>query len=120
MVFILVLTCDKLQTVSPHTVKVKAHEVNSFVKDPKHATQHVSTVTWRVQLGTVGVEAFAHDDFSVESTTGGLRLKSEKPRTVTIFSLNGHRVAHLNVCGEEQVRLPKGLYIVEGKKMIVD
>ena len=115
-----VLTCDKLQSVSPHTVKVKANEVNSFVKDPKHATQHVSTVTWRVQPGTVGVETFTHDDFRVETRSGGLFFKSEKPHAVTIFNLLGHRVAHLNVCGEEIVKLPRGLYIVDGKKMLVD
>lgn len=109
-----------MQSVSPHTVKVKAHEVNSFVKDPKHATQHVSTVTWRVQLGTVGVETFTHDDFRVETRSGGLFFKSEKPHAVTIFNLLGHRVAHLNVCGEEIVELPRGLYIVDGKKMLVD
>lgn len=116
----MVLTCDKLQDTSTHTVKVKAHEVNTYVKDPKDATQHVSTVTWRVQLGTVGVEAFTHDDFCVESRSGGLFFKSEKPRAVTIFNLHGHRVAHLNICGEEIVELPRGLYIVDGKKMLVD
>ena len=73
-----------------------------------------------MELGTVGIEAFTHDDFCVESRSGALFLKSEKPRAVTIFNLNGHRVAHLNVCGEEIVKLPRGLYIVDGKKMLVD
>ena len=116
----MVLTFDKLQDTSSHTVKVKAHEVNTYVKDPKDATKYVSTITWRVELGTVGIEAFTHDDFCVESRSGALFLKSEKPRAVTIFNLNGHRVAHLNVCGEEIVKLPRGLYIVDGKKMLVD
>ena len=116
----LVLKSDFFETVTPHTVRVKAHEINSFVKTPKHATQHVSTVAWRVQLGTVAVESFTQDDFSVESVSGGLRLKSEKPHALTVFNLQGHKVAHVNVCGEEIIKLPAGIYIVDGKKMLVD
>ena len=116
----LVLKSDIFETVTPHTVKVKAHEINSFVKSPTHVTKHTSSVTWRVQLGTVGVEAFTQDDFCVESTKGGLRLKSEKPHALTVFNLNGHKVAHVNVCGEEIIKLPAGIYIVDGKKMLVD
>lgn len=105
-----------------HTVRVKAHEINTFVKDPKHTSKHTSTITWRVKLGDeiVGVEAFTYDDFSVESVSGGLRLKSEKPHAMTIYNLQGHKVAHVNVCGEEMVKLPAGIYIVDGKKMLVD
>ena len=116
----LVLTCDKLLTTATHTVKVKANEVNTLVKNPQHASKHTSSVTWRVQLGTVGVEAFTHDDFSVESVKGGLRLKSEKPHALTVYNLNGHKVTHVNVCGEETIQLPVGIYIVDGKKMLVD
>ncbi|MBO7067253.1 MAG: hypothetical protein J6W52_01025 [Bacteroidaceae bacterium] len=116
----LILKSDVFETVTPQTVKVKANEVCPYVKDTKHATKHVSTVTWRVQLGTVGVEAFTHDDFSVEAVNGGLRLKSEKPHAVTVYSLHGQKVAHVNVCGEEMIQLPAGIYIVDGKKMLVD
>lgn len=116
----LVIKSNFFETVTPHTVKVKAHEINSFVKDPKHSTQHVSSVTWRVQLGTVGIEAFTQDDFSVESVNRGLKLKSEKPHSLTIYNLKGNKVAHVNVCGEEIVQLPAGIYIVDGKKMLVD
>lgn len=116
----LVLTFDKMQNVTSHTVKVKAREINSYIKDPKDATQNVSSVTWRVQLGTVGVEAFTYDDFCVESRSGGLFVKSEKPRSLTVYDMHGHRVVHINVCGEELVKLPKGIYIVDGKKMLVD
>lgn len=110
-----------LESVTPHTVKVKAHEVNTFVKAPTHTTKHTSTVTWRVQFGdVVGVEAFAYDDFSVESVPGGLLLKSEKPHALSVYDLSGHRVAHVNVCGSEMIQLPAGIYIVDNKKMLVD
>ena len=104
-----------------HTVRVRANEVNSLVKDPKHASKHTTTITWRVKLGdeVVGVESFTYDDLSVESADGGLQLKSEKPHAFTIYNLSGYRVAHVNVCGEEFVRLPAGIYIVDGKKMLV-
>lgn len=105
-----------------HTVRVKAHEINTFVKNPQHATKHTSTVTWRVKLGDeiVGVESFTYDDFSVESASGGLLLKSEKPHALSIYDMQGRRVAHVNVCGTEMVKLPAGIYIVDGKKMLVD
>lgn len=118
----LVMRYDGFETVkSQHTVKVKAHEINTFVKDPNHATKHTSSVIWRVRLGDdmVGVEAFTYDDFSVESVSGGLRLKSEKPHALSVYDLQGHRVAHVNVCGEEMIKLPAGIYIVDGKKMLV-
>ena len=118
----LVIKCDSLDASRTiHTVRLKAHEINTFVKDPKHESNHTTTITWRLKLGeTVGIEAYAHEDFSIESRSGGLFFKSEKPRAVTIYNLHGHRVAHLNICGEELINLPKGLYIIDGKKMLVD
>ena len=68
----------------------------------------------------VGVEAFSYEDLSVESVSGGLLLRSEKPHALTIYNIQGHRMAHVNVCGEEMVKLPAGIYIVDGKKMLVD
>ena len=108
-------------TRTAHSVRVKANEVNPLVKDPKHASNHTSSVTWRVKFGdeVVGVEAFSYDDFSVESVSGGLRLKSDKPHPLTIYDLQGHKVAHVNVCGEDMINLPAGIYIVDGKKMLV-
>ena len=118
----MVLRYDSLDwSKTTHTIKVKAHEICSYVKDPQHESKHTTTITWRLKLGdVVGIEAFACEDFSVESRSGGLFIKSEKPRAVTIYNLHGHRVAHLNVCGEELIKLPKGLYIVGDKKMFVD
>ena len=116
----LVLRYDDFATMTAHTVRVKAQEINSFVKDPKHASKHTSTVTWRVKMGdVVGIEAFSNDDFSVEAVSGGLRLKSEKPHALTVYNLLGHKVAHVNVCGEDMIKLPAGIYIVDGKKMQV-
>ena len=66
------------------------------------------------------MEAFTYDDLCVESRSGGLFVKSEKPRSLTVYDMHGHRVVHINVCGEELVKLPKGIYIVDGKKMLVD
>ena len=119
----LVLRYDAFDpTKTSNTIRVRANEVNPYVKDPKHASKHTSSVTWRVKLSDeiVGVEAFTYDDFSVESVSGGLRLKSEKPHTLTIYNLQGHKVAHVNVCGEDMINLPAGIYIVDGKKMLVD
>ena len=118
----LVLRCDSLDlTVSSHTVRVKANEINPLVKDPKHASKHTCSVIWRVKLGeVVGVEAFAYEDLNVESVSGGLLLRSEKPHALSVFDMQGHKVAHLNVCGEEMIKLPAGIYIVDGKKMLVD
>ena len=116
----LILRYDAFETLTSHTVRVKANEINTYVKDPKHASKHTTTVLWRVKLGeVVGVEAFTYDDFSVESVSGGLRLKSEKPHALTVYNLLGHKVAHVNVCGEEMIQLPAGIYIVDGKKMLV-
>ena len=119
----LVLRYDAFDpTKTSNTVRVKADEVNPYVKDPKHANKHTSSVIWRVKLSDeiVGVEAFTYDDFSVEAVSGGLRLKSEKPHPLTIYNLQGHKVAHVNVCGAEMINLPAGIYIVDGKKMLVD
>ena len=104
-----------------HTVKVKAHEVNTLVKNPQHASRHTSTITWRLKLGdeVVGVESFSYDDLSVTSVAGGLQLKSEKPHALSIYNMQGHKVAQVNVCGEEMIKLPTGIYIVDGKKMLV-
>ena len=104
-----------------HTVRVKVHEMNTFVKNPQHASKHTSTITWRLKLGdeVVGVESFSYDDFSVESVAGGLQLKSEKPHALSIYNMQGHKVAQLNVCGEEMIKLPAGIYIVDGKKIAI-
>lgn len=116
----LVLRYDDFGTMTAHTVRVKAQEVNAFVKDPQHANKHISTITWRVKMGdVVGIEAFTSDDLSVESVSGGLRLKSEKPHALTVYNLFGHKVAHVNVCGEDMINLPEGIYIVDGKKIQV-
>ena len=116
----LVLKYNDFATMTTHTVRVRAQEINSFVKDPKHASKHTSTILWRVKMGdVVGIEAFSYDDFSVEAVSGGLRLKSEKPHALTVYNLLGHKVAHVNVCGEDMIKLPAGIYIVDGKKMQV-
>ena len=116
----LVLRYDAIDAVTTHTVRVKANEVNTYVKDPKHASNHTSTVNWRIKPGeVVGVEAFSYDDFSVQAVGGGLLLKSERPHALTIYNLLGRKVAHVNVCGEEMVKLPEGIYIVDGKKMLI-
>ena len=118
----LVLKYDDLEAGRDHIVKVKANEINPYVKDPEFADYYASIVTWRIRLGDnfVGVESFKYDDFSVESVKGGLMLKSEKPHALTIYNLNGHRVAHANVCGEKMINLPAGIYIVDGKKIMIE
>ena len=104
-----------------HTVRVKAQEISPYVKTSQHASKHITTIAWRLKLGdeVVGVESFSYDDFSVASVAGGLQLKSEKPHPLSVYNMQGHKVAQLNVCGEEMIKLPAGIYIVDGKKMLV-
>ena len=56
---------------------------------------------------------------SVTPVQDGLRLYSEKPTTVNIYTISGVLRSELFVNGEVEVRLPKGFYLVDGKKYIV-
>lgn len=56
---------------------------------------------------------------SVTAFQNGLRLYSEKPMTVNIYAVSGVLYSELFVNGEVEVKLPKGIYIVDGRKYVV-
>lgn len=58
---------------------------------------------------------------TVAQTPGGVSLRSASDLTVGIFSIDGCRVAEVNLSAGESVtvNLPKGLYLIDGRKIII-
>ena len=58
---------------------------------------------------------------TVQGGHGCMVLMSEMPRKVGIYNLQGQCVKHVAVeAGQQQnISLPSGIYVVEGKKVIV-
>ncbi len=62
------------------------------------------------------------DDYNALNVTpvqNGLKICSEAPVAVKIYAISGVLHSEIFVNGEVEVRLPKGLYLVDGKKFIV-
>lgn len=59
------------------------------------------------------------DTFSVYGTAGGIMIKSTSKQPFSIFNLYGVRLRRIEVEGSRFVPLTSGMYIVNGKKVIV-
>ena len=70
--------------------------------------------------GTVDVEELEQDgSFSVYGTVGGIMIESSFKQPFAIFNLQGIRLNRIEVEGTKFVPLTSGIYIVNGKKVIV-
>ena len=70
--------------------------------------------------GTVDVEELEQDgSFSVYGTAGGIMIESSFKQPFAIFNLQGIRLNRIEVEGTKFVPLTSGIYIVNGKKVIV-
>ena len=71
--------------------------------------------------GTVGVVAVvANDEAVVEAFENGVEVSLSTPAVVNVYDLAGCKVASAIVDGMRRFVLPKGAYIVCGKKVIVN
>ena len=70
----------------------------------------------------LGIEDIATTDkwnFAVVPLEGGVRITAPTMQTIAIYAISGTSVFRKKVLGTEFVRLPQGIYIVGGKKLIV-
>ena len=66
-----------------------------------------------------GVEIEADDSFSVTGTVGGIVINSSKRQMFTIHNVTGVAVRKINVEGVSYIPMTSGIYIVNGKKVVV-
>lgn len=66
-----------------------------------------------------GVEIEADDSFSVTGTVGGIVINSSKRQMFTIHNVTGVAVRKVNVEGVSYIPMTSGIYIVNGKKVVV-
>ncbi|MBO7661604.1 MAG: hypothetical protein J6S65_08810, partial [Bacteroidaceae bacterium] len=70
----------------------------------------------------LAIETLAATDqyiFTAVPVQGGVRITAPTMQTIAIFSASGTSVFRKKVQGTETVRLPQGIYIVGGKKVMV-
>ena len=69
---------------------------------------------------TVSVEEIeAEDSFSVTGTVGGIVINSSDRQMFTIHNVTGVAVRKVNVEGVSYIPMTSGIYIVNGKKVVV-
>ena len=59
------------------------------------------------------------DGLRVNVVDGGLTAQSEKPQNMMIYNVNGVLVRDVMVKGEVHIVLPSGIYIVNGRKLVI-
>ncbi|MGM9833633.1 MAG: DUF5722 domain-containing protein [Candidatus Limisoma sp.] len=65
------------------------------------------------------VDTIADSGYRIYGTTGGIVFKSNGNRTFTIYNVMGMPVRHISVADEAFVSLSRGIYIVDGSKVVV-
>ena len=70
--------------------------------------------------GTVGVvDVVAEGNVTVGNAVGGIRVYAGTPAVVTVYDMSGREVASVMVSGSSYIKLPKGVYVVAGRKVVV-
>lgn len=67
----------------------------------------------------IGDVVAGQSSLNIEVENGGLYLTAEKPVSVTICTVGGAVVYHAELTGSKRIDLQKGIYLVNGKKVIV-
>ena len=66
-----------------------------------------------------GIKTVLPTDCSIYGTIGGIFFKTNSARRFTVYNIMGIPVRNVNVDGEAFTALARGIYIVDGKKVIV-
>lgn len=100
-------------------------EVKYYLVDNsnRYWVQRGSALIFYIAGAPVGVHHIQVKDngLTVQGGHGCMMLMSEMPRKVGIYNLQGQCIKHVAVeAGQQQnISLPSGIYVVEGKKVIV-
>ena len=99
-------------------------EVKYYMVDsPRYWIQRGSDLLFYIAGAPVGVHHIqtSGNNLTVQGGHGCMVLMSEMPRKVGIYNLQGQCVKYVAVeAGQQQnISLPSGIYVVEGKKVIV-
>lgn len=105
--------------------EIEIPEVKYYIVDNsnRYWVQRGSTLIFYIAGAPVGVHHIqvSGNSLTVQGGPGCMMLMSEMPRKVGIYNLQGQCVKHVAVeAGQQQnISLPSGIYVVEGKKVIV-
>lgn len=105
--------------------EIEIPEVKYYIVDNsnRYWVQRGSTLIFYIAGAPVGVHHIQVKDngLTVQGGHGCMMLMSEMPRQVGIYNLQGQCIKHVAVeAGQQQnISLPSGIYVVEGKKVIV-
>lgn len=100
-------------------------EVKYYIVDNsnRYWVQRGSTLIFYIAGAPVGVHHIqvSGNSLTVQGGPGCMTLMSEMPRQVGIYNLQGQCIKYVAVeAGQQQnISLPSGIYVVEGKKVIV-
>lgn len=105
--------------------EIEIPEVKYYIVDNsnRYWVQRGSTLIFYIAGAPVGVHHIqtSGNSLTVQGGHGCMVLMSEMPRKVGIYNLQGQCVKYVAVgAGQQQnISLPSGIYVVEGKKVIV-
>lgn len=100
-------------------------EVKYYIVDNsnRYWVQRGSTLIFYIAGAPVGVHHIqvSGNSLTVQGGPGCVALMSEMPRKIGIYNLQGQCIKYVAVeAGQQQnINLPSGIYVVEGKKVIV-
>ena len=70
--------------------------------------------------GTVGINSAERESsLSIRPLPGGVHLSSDRPTQVNVFDLSGRCLYQIQTEGSTQLPLTQGIYLVNGKKILV-
>ena len=105
--------------------EIEIPEVKYYIVDNsnRYWVQRGSTLIFYIAGAPVGVHHIqvSGNSLTVQGGPGCVALMSEMPRKVGIYNLQGQCIKYVAVeAGQQQnINLPSGIYVVEGKKVIV-
>ncbi len=100
-------------------------EVKYYIVDNsnRYWVQRGSTLIFYIAGAPVGVHHIhaSGNSLTLQGGHGCMVLMSEMPRKVGVYNLQGQCIKYVAVeAGQQQnISLPSGIYVVEGKKVIV-
>ena len=125
------LSCDLTLYDSSESTEIMDLDVSEIpevkyymVDNPnRYWIQRSSSLIFYIAGATVGVHHIqaSGNSLTVQGGPGCVALMSEMPRKVGIYNLQGQCIKYVAVeAGQQQnISLPSGIYVVEGKKVIV-
>ena len=125
------ILCSSMSNAEVHKglllrLKAEGHEggvvsVSDVVLSDIHSTRHVAASVETLMDNVTAIAQVAGDGLVVRTGKGTLSLLSNRDRTITIYGVNGIKIAEMKLSAGQinTIKLPAGVYVVNNRKAAI-